>query len=109
MRQTAAKLTASEVSDVVRVGEWYHLLKLEKQILAEKRDFESVREVLQKRIEVRLTDARMRDLHEKLFNEARVQIPDPLLREAYQAAHPTKGGASPPPLPSRRSAEAGGN
>jgi foldase protein PrsA len=87
MRQTASKLIAGEVSDVVRVGEWYHLLKLEKHIPAEKRDFESVRDVLQKRIEIRLTDARMRDLHEKLFEEAAVQISDPLLREAYQAAH----------------------
>ncbi len=91
MRQTAAKLTTSEVSDVVRVGEWYHLLKLEKQISAEKRDFESVRSMLQKRIEVRRTDARMRDLHEKLFAEAVVQISDPLLREAYQAAHRSNG------------------
>lgn len=89
MRETAAKLAAGEVSDVVRVGEWYHLLKLEKNIPATQRSFESVRDALQKRIEVRLTDTRMRDLHEKLFRDAAVQISDPLLREAYQSAHPT--------------------
>jgi foldase protein PrsA len=89
MRQTAARLAAGEISDVVRVGEWYHLLKLEKQIPAEKRSFDSVRDVLQKRIEVRLTDARMREVHEKLFREANVQITDPLLGEAWRAAHQT--------------------
>ncbi len=92
MRQTAAKLAAGEVSEVVRVGEWYHLLKLDKQIPAEKRSFDSVREVLRKRIEVRVTDARMREVHEKLFREANVQINDPLLREAWRAAHPTING-----------------
>jgi foldase protein PrsA len=94
MRQTASKLTASEVSEAVRVGEWYHLLKLEKQVPPDKRDFESVRAVLQKRMEVRLTDARMRDLHEKLFKEAAVEISDPQLRDAYQAAHRQSGGSA---------------
>jgi len=88
MRQAAARLTPGQMSDVVRVGEWYHLLKFEKKVPAEQRDFESVRAALQKRLEVRLTDARMRELHEKLFNEATVQISDPLLREIFQAAHP---------------------
>lgn len=101
MRQTAAKLPAGEVSDVVRVGEWYHLLKLEKQIPAEKRGFDSVRDVLRKRIEVRLTDARMREVHEKLFREASVQISHPLLREAYHSAHANTPAATPATHPQK--------
>jgi hypothetical protein len=34
-----------------------------------------------------LTDAGIRTLFEKLLREASVQIADPVLREAFQAAH----------------------
>jgi foldase protein PrsA len=102
MRQTAAKLAAGEFSDVVRVGEWYHLLKLERQIPAENRSFDSARDVLRKRVEVRLTDARMREVYEKLFRESAVEIADPILREAYRAAHASSPAATSSASPGRR-------
>ncbi len=86
MRQAAAKLGPGEVSDVIRVGEWYQIIKMERAVPAQQRDFDSVRDMLKKRIEVRVTDAGMRDLHDKLMRDAAVQISDPLLRDAYQAA-----------------------
>lgn len=90
MRQSAARLSEGEVSDVVRVGEWYHILKLEKQIPAETRSFESVQEELRQRIMVRATDAEMRPMHEKLFAESDVEIHDALLFQEFRAAFPTK-------------------
>lgn len=87
MREAAAKLTVGEVSDIVRIGEWYHILKLDKLVPASQRSLASAREPLRQRIIVRATDPRMRELHEKLFTQANVQIHDPTLREAYQAIH----------------------
>jgi len=90
MRETAARLTTGEVSDVVRIGEWYHILKLDKLVPPSQRSLDSVREPLRQRIVVRLTDPRMRELHERLFTQAAVQIHDPTLRESYQAIHGRK-------------------
>lgn len=94
MRQAVGRLSVGEVSDVVRVGEWYHILKLEELIPAQQRGFESVREDLRKRMEVRLTDAEMRTLHEKLFSEAPVEIFDPLLLQEFRAAFPGKSNVT---------------
>ncbi len=87
-RETAAKLKPGEVSGLVRVGEWFHVLKLEKRIPAENHELEEVREVLERRLLVRLTDAKMRTLFEKLMREASVQIADPELRERFAKTHP---------------------
>lgn len=94
MRQAVGRLSVGEVSDVVRVGEWYHILRLDEMIPAQQRGFDSVREELQTRIEVRLTDTEMRTLHDKLFAEAPVEICDPLLFEEFRAAFPGKGNVT---------------
>lgn len=90
MREAASKLVTGQISDVVRIGEWYHILKLEKTVPPTQRSVNSVRDPLRKRIEVRLTDPRMRELHEKLFTQASVQVHDAALRDAYQAVHGRK-------------------
>jgi foldase protein PrsA len=87
MREAAARLTIGETSDVMRIGEWYHVILLEKLVPPSQRSLDSVREPLRKRIEVRMTDPHMRELHERLFTRAALQIHDPALREAYQAVH----------------------
>jgi foldase protein PrsA len=87
-RQVAANLKPGDVSDLVRIGEWFHVLKMERRIPAETHEFDEVKESLRRRLLVRLTDARIRTLFEKLIREASVQIADPVLREAFQAAHP---------------------
>jgi len=87
-RQVAARLRPGEVSDLVRVGEWFHLLKMERLIPAEVREFDDVKGVLRSRLVVRMSEAKMRTLYEKLFREASVQIADPVLRDAFRAAHP---------------------
>lgn len=87
-RQVAANLMPGDVSDLVRVGEWYHVLRLERRIPAETHELEEVKESLRRRLLVRLTEARIRTLFEKLMREASVQIADPALREVFLAAHP---------------------
>lgn len=87
LRQSAEKLEPGQVSEVIRVGEWYQLVKLEKKVPAQQQDFDSVRDALMQRVMVRLTDPGMRDLHDKLMREAKLQISDPLLRDLYDRAH----------------------
>jgi len=87
-RETAAKLKPGELSNLLRVGEWFQVLKLERRIPAERHEMEEVRDVLERRLLVRLTDAMMRPLFEKLMRAASVRIADPELREAYAVTHP---------------------
>ncbi len=87
-RQAAAKLSPGQVSDLVRVGEWFHVLRLERLVPAETRAFDDVRESLRRRVSVRLADARMRSLYERLVRESEVRIDDPLLREQFRGLHP---------------------
>lgn len=83
-RRTAFALRPGQISGVVRVGEWHHVLKLERRIPAENPDFQSVRDQLSVGVRERLADQRMRELYEKLLGQAAVDIHDPALRAAYQ-------------------------
>lgn len=92
LRTAAFSLSLSEVSGAVRAGAWYHLLRLEEIVPAEAKDFESVRNELAVRLGERRSEAQMFERYEKLFRDATIVVHDPMLREAYQRAHPGTGG-----------------
>lgn len=90
LRQAAFALQPGQVSSVVRVGEWYHLLKLERLLPSELRDFDQVRGELERDLRGRVSEAAMRDLHEKLFRQANIDVRDPVLRPAFERKHGRK-------------------
>ena len=89
-RKVAFALGQGEVSDIVRVGEWYHLIKLERVLPAETRDFQAIRGDLERRRRERLTEARMRELYEELLRESSVVINDPALRAQFEQRRPKR-------------------
>ena len=83
-RQTALCLAPGQVSPVIRVGEWHHILKLEQRLPAETRDFTEVRGELERRLREREAELKMRELYETLLRDAEVDVRDPVLREAFE-------------------------
>jgi parvulin-like peptidyl-prolyl isomerase len=90
LRQTAFALQPGQVSNVVRVGEWYHLLKLDRVLPSEPRDFDQVRGELERDLRDRVSEAAMRELYEKLFQQANIDVRDPAVRPAFDRKHGRK-------------------
>lgn len=90
LRAAAFDLTPGTVSSPVRVGEWYHLLRLEKKEDANPVPLESCRDELQRRLQDRVAEPAMRALYEKLFEDATITIHDPVLQRAFGRAHPDR-------------------
>lgn len=82
-RQMAFSLNAGEVSETLRIGEWYHLIKLEEIVPARQEDFTRVREELERSLRDRHAEQTMFSLFEKLMKEATIRIHDPVLKAAY--------------------------
>jgi len=89
-RQAAFALQPGQVSNVVRVGEWYHLLKLEGRLPSEQRDFDQLRGELERALRDRVSEAAMRELYEKLYQQAKVDVTDPVVRPAFERNHGRK-------------------
>ncbi|MEK7730785.1 MAG: peptidyl-prolyl cis-trans isomerase [Planctomycetota bacterium] len=87
LRQAAFALQPGQVSNVVRVGEWYHLLKLDGMLPSEPRDFDQVRGELERDLRDRVSEAAMRELYEKLFHQANIDVRDPTVRPAFELKH----------------------
>ncbi len=86
-RATAFSLLVGEVSDAIRIGEWVHLIRLEKSIPVEDRNIQEVHAELEKRLRDRLTEPAMFNLFENLYKGANIEIYDPALREAFEKRH----------------------
>jgi parvulin-like peptidyl-prolyl isomerase len=93
-REAAFALQPGEVSGAVRVGEWYHILKLVEVIPADDVDPEEVRGELEGKLRERLIEPGMQELYEQLFREAVIEIHDPVLKESFFRAHPERGKRS---------------
>ncbi|MCH8146813.1 MAG: peptidylprolyl isomerase [Planctomycetes bacterium] len=90
-RNAAARLAESRISGAMRVGEWYHLLKLERHVPPEEVEFRLVRDELDAQLRAELAGPGMRQLSDRLFNEASIEINDPILREAFEKTYPDRG------------------
>lgn len=88
LRTVAFQLDVGEVSEAIRVGRWYHLLKLERQLPAEQQEFEVVRPELEQRLRARKLGPAMQQLYQDLLAQADVRILDPGLRAAFERKHP---------------------
>lgn len=91
MREAAAGLTPGSPPSVLRTGEWYHILQLEQVLPAADVTLADVRDELDRRLRSRLAEPGVRDLYERLFREATLEIHDPALREVFDRKHPERG------------------
>jgi foldase protein PrsA len=89
-RRTAFGLQIGEASDILRVGEWYHLIRVERILPAQSVSFEEVRDDLERRLGERVAEERMRGLYEDLLKNASIVIHDPALEEQFEARHPER-------------------
>jgi foldase protein PrsA len=87
MRTTAFALEPGRISAPLRIGEWYHVLKVEERYPPERSAFAEVRAELEKQLRERLTEPAMQQLHQTLLQQAQVEILDPVLAEEYQRKH----------------------
>lgn len=88
LRGAAFALAPGEVSPPIRVGQWYHILTLERSIDPVTVDIDDVREELAASLRDRRAEPAMRTLFEKLLKDAKIEIHDPVLREAFHEKHP---------------------
>ena len=91
LRETAFPLAPGEISSAVRVGQWYHLLKLEKRLPPQTCKFEDVRDDVERSVRDRLAGPAMYALFERLFREATIRIHDPALAKAFDRKHSDRG------------------
>jgi len=87
LRQVAFSLNVGDVSDAVRIGEWFHLIKLEALLAPEAVEFEEVRTELEVGLRERLADSAMSGVFEKLFRAATIEVHEPLLKAAFERKH----------------------
>jgi hypothetical protein len=93
MRESAFALAEGQVSGVLRVGPWHHILRLERRVPAGSLQYEDHREAVRRRLLDRLTEPRMQKLYTDIFRKADVRIHDPILREAFEKRHPDRRGS----------------
>lgn len=91
-REAAFSLAPGELSDVVRVGEWHHVLRVESTLPGEERDFRASRIDVERILRDRTSDAAMFALYEKLFRSATINVGDAGLREEFLLRHPERAG-----------------
>ena len=86
-RRTAFTLRPGDVSDAVRMGEWYHVIRLDRILPAASGDWTEVRGELEAGLRERLGPAAMQRLYERLFREANIEIHDAVLQETFERTH----------------------
>ncbi|HRX87455.1 MAG TPA: peptidyl-prolyl cis-trans isomerase, partial [Phycisphaerae bacterium] len=95
LAEAAFALDEGEVSDPVRVDQWYHVLKLVKKIPPDDRPIAEVKGELEKRLRERVTEPAMQTLYRSLFAQADIRVVDPVLAAEFARKHPERTKASP--------------
>jgi len=90
LREVAFKLQPGDVSDAVRIGNWYHLVKLEEVLPGEDRGFDRMRAALEQSLRERVTEPAMLELFEKLVRDATIEIHDPVLAGTLKDEYPNR-------------------
>ncbi len=91
LRRGAFGLDVGETSGAIRVGAWFHVVRVEARPPAEHPGFDQERATLHRAVVDRLVAERMEALYDELLNDAEVRINDPVLRKAYLEARREAG------------------
>ncbi len=84
LREVAFALEEGGVSKPVKVGVWWHVLKLERRVRPAAARFEDVRDDVLEKLRDRVIPERMNLLVTELFRRAQVRVLDRDLRVAYE-------------------------
>jgi len=90
IRQVAFQLEVGEVSDPLRADNWYHLIRVEEQLPAVAVTIDEVRDEVESRLRRRQADQRMSQLSAELFDQARIEVLDPLIEPEFWRRHPDR-------------------
>ncbi len=71
-------------SKPVRVGRWFHILKLERRIPSGEASFEDVRDKVEQSLRDRVVSKQMNVLITELFKKANVRVLEPGLKQRYE-------------------------
>jgi len=85
LREAAFALAPGGISAPIRTNQYVHILKLEHRIPPENVRFEDVRRDVELKMRQRLEVQQMNEIAERLFQQSKVRILDPALREKYEA------------------------
>ncbi len=84
LREAAFALAPGEVSKPIRVGRWWHILKLERRLPPASVRFEDVRTEVEQRLRDRVIPQEMNRLITELFQKAQIRVLDSALREKFE-------------------------
>ncbi len=84
MRDVAFSLKPSEVSSAVRVGKWYHIIRLEQRIEPRDVRFADVRDEVERKMRARVVPQEMQRFANELFQKADIRVLDRKLKRQYQ-------------------------
>ncbi len=84
LREAAFTMKPGEVSKPIRVGRWWHILKLERRIPPEDAKFEDVRDQVEQALRDRVVPQKMNALVVELFRKAEVRVLDRSLKQKYE-------------------------
>lgn len=90
LRAAAFSLEPGQVSDPIRVGNWYHLLRVEGAVPSEGASSETAREAVRESLRRIREDERIPRVYQRLLNEANVEVSDPALRGGYHRLDPAR-------------------
>jgi parvulin-like peptidyl-prolyl isomerase len=82
-RKIAFGLEPGEVSGVIQIGEWRHLIRLERIIPPDGRSLAEVRSELEPQLRGRLAEEKMQKLFVRLMREATIEVNDPNVAEEF--------------------------
>ncbi len=84
LREAAFSMKPGEVSKPIRVGTWWHILKLERRLPAPDVRFEDVREQVEQSLRDHAVPEQMNRLIMDLFEKADVKVLDGALKQKYE-------------------------
>lgn len=84
LREAAFALKEGDRSGPIRVGRWWHILKLERRIKPQNTSFEAVRDDVEKKFRDRIVPQRMNELVAELFQKAKIQVLDRELKNKFE-------------------------
>ena len=90
LREAAFSLKPGQVSNPIRAGNWYHVIRLEELLPAADVTFDEVRGKLLERLRARRLPGEMQRLSAELFDRARLEILDPVLEAEFFKRHPDR-------------------
>lgn len=83
-RKAAFDLSLEQVSGAIKLGGWYHLIRLEERLPASSGGLNDVRAEVERSLRHRQSEQAMFTLFEKLMKKATIEVHDPVLKAAYE-------------------------